>query len=324
MSNSARESSINKQSFFKLPLIFIGIFLSVYFVMMNTVILVTDTILYVRFSKNFVMIFLDLTLPMFLFFLTAVFCCQKYRLHSVSDSRLKITLIAILFALVYLIGRFLFSFTFNFFIEQLNYMYAMNYMFDILFWLKTGDIIINIVIYILSIVILNFLFYLFANKDASSRAMFKLEGATGSRVYSHIYSFLMLFFVVVFISFSLADSLEIKTMYLASNDIKIITLLVMFIALFIYYMIFYFSTYESFKRIDPIAKLGKLMVTASITYLFIFITNLVIVGVIANQVFHLRKMTLDKSALALFVIIGVINLLLFFIFSRRAVKITYG
>lgn len=91
---------INRQTFFKLPLIFIVVFFISYFSMKLGLIISSD--IPKNYFPNIILSsFILIPTPLLLFFIVVIFCCQKYRLHLVSDSGLIVGLIGFIFSLLY-------------------------------------------------------------------------------------------------------------------------------------------------------------------------------------------------------------------------------
>lgn len=329
MNTITTEQSLNNQSFFKLPLIFIATFFILYIVGMKAIEFIEYGLSFDSFPTNlFFTVFYSLP-KLFLFSVTVIFCCQKYRLHSVIDSCQKVILIAIAFSLLYPGLIYLLNANYTF-LYQIMDIYPKMDKFDVMFSIVIFDFILRAVSVILSIFIIILLFYLFAKTDVTQRSIFKLEGIAGERVYSYLYSFMMLFLSITLFLPGITILLISMSIHLDMGANAILSLTVL-IFLFLSYITVYFATRNCFKRIEPVVKFSRLILTVLITYLFIFISSFVIFGILliftwqsVIAAYYIDENAIQTLGLTIFSIVGVINLLQFSVFSRLSVKIMYG
>lgn len=323
MNTITTEQPINNQSFFKLPLIFIAVFFVVYFIgtQISSILIrdisLNDFIIYASYSL------FSFLLPLCLFFITAIFCCQKYRLFYVAESWRIIMLIAVIFSILYFGCVMLFDILYRFVFSELR---EIMETFNMLLWMTIFGFFINIVVSISFVFVLSFLFFVLTNKKSPQRAMFTLTREGNNRVYSIVYSVMMLFlFVFMMPFFNLA--LRMMAIYWNIDYIDTgepICLLITLFTFCIYYTLFYFSTRHCFKRIDSTVKLGRMIITVLVTNLFLLTPNVVMLVCITQYLIMIYYTADSFSTPTLIIIFNVINLLLLPIFSRLSVKIMYS
>lgn len=306
---------INRQTFFKLPLIFIVVFFISYFSMKLGLIISSDI------SKNYfpniiLSSFIFIPTPLLLFFIVVIFCCQKYRLHLVSDSGLIVGLIGFIFSLLYF-GFTLLKFKLDKTIAI--YLYQISKTSDLILWAQIFYAISLIIVHILYVVVLYFLFFLLTKKNVINRQIFVLEGSAGRQIYACIYSILILFFINLIFTNVTLNLLPIN---ITSEESDYISLLFLFLIILLsYYFIFYFAVRNSFIKIDSSIKFVKMFISVLIVFILILIVPLFNLKDVLFLIFW--NLFSKDSLINMLVFSTLIHFILCFLISRFSVRIIY-
>lgn len=306
---------INRQTFFKLPLIFIVVFFISYFSMKLGLIISSD-IPNNYFPNIILSSFILIPAPLLLFFIVVIFCCQKYRLHLVSDSGLIVGLIGFIFSLLY------FGFTLlKFKLDKtiVIYLYQISKTSDLILWAQIFYAISLIIVHILYVFVLYFLFFLLTKKNVINRQIFVLEGSAGRQIYACIYSILILFFINLIFANVTLNLLPIN---ITSEESDYISLLFLFLIILLsYYFIFYFAVRNSFKKIDSSIKFVKMFISVLIVFILILIIPLFNLKDVLFLIFW--NLFSKDSLINMLVFSTLIHFILCFLISRFSVRIIY-
>lgn len=306
---------INRQTFFKLPLIFIVVFFISYFSMKLGLIISSD--IPKNYFPNIILSsFILIPTPLLLFFIVVIFCCQKYRLHLVSDSGLIVGLIGFIFSLLY------FGFTLlKFKLDKtiVIYLYQISKTSDLILWAQIFYAISLIIVHILYVFVLYFLFFLLTKKNVINRQIFVLEGSAGRQIYACIYSILLLFFINLIFANVTLNLLPIN---ITSEESDYISLLFLFLIILLsYYFIFYFAVRNSFKKIDSSIKFVKMFISVLIVFILILIVPLFNLKDVLFLIFW--NLFSKDSLINMLVFSTLIHFILCFLISRFSVRIIY-
>lgn len=306
---------INRQTFFKLPLIFIVVFFISYFSMKLGLIISSD--IPKNYFPNIILSsFILIPTPLLLFFIVVIFCCQKYRLHLVSDSGLIVGLIGFIFSLLY------FGFTLlKFKLDKtiVIYLYQISKTSDLILWVQIFYAISLIIVHILYVVVLYFLFFLLTKKNVINRQIFVLEGSAGRQIYACIYSILLLFFINLIFANVTLNLLPIN---ITSEESDYISLLFLFLIILLsYYFIFYFAVRNSFIKIDSSIKFVKMFISVLIVFILILIVPLFNLKDVLFLIFW--NLFSKDSLINMLVFSTLIHFILCFLISRFSVRIIY-
>lgn len=306
---------INRQTFFKLPLIFIVVFFISYFSMKLGLIISSD--IPKNYFPNIILSsFIFIPTPLLLFFIVVIFCCQKYRLHLVSDSGLIVGLIGFIFSLLYF-GFTLLKFKLDKTIAI--YFYQISKTSDLILWAQIFYAISLIIVHILYVVVLYFLFFLLTKKNVINRQIFVLEGSAGRQIYACIYSILILFFINLIFTNVTLNLLPIN---ITSEESDYISLLFLFLIILLsYYFIFYFAVRNSFKKIDSSIKFVKMFISVLIVFILILIVPLFNLKDVLFLIFW--NLFSKDSLINMLVFSTLIHFILCFLISRFSVRIIY-
>lgn len=306
---------INRQTFFKLPLIFIVVFFISYFSMKLGLIISSD--IPKNYFPNIILSsFILIPTPLLLFFIVVIFCCQKYRLHLVSDSGLIVGLIGFIFSLLY------FGFTLlKFKLDKtiVIYLYQISKTSDLILWVQIFYAISLIIVHILYVFVLYFLFFLLTKKNVINRQIFVLEGSAGRQIYACIYSILLLFFINLIFANVTLNLLPIN---ITSEESDYISLLFLFLIILLsYYFIFYFAVRNSFKKIDSSIKFVKMFISVLIVFILILIVPLFNLKDVLFLIFW--NLFSKDSLINMLVFSTLLHFILCFLISRFSVRIIY-
>lgn len=306
---------INRQTFFKLPLIFIVVFFISYFSMKLGLIISSD--IPKNYFPNIILSsFILIPTPLLLFFIVVIFCCQKYRLHLVSDSGLIVGLIGFIFSLLY------FGFTLlKFKLDKtiVIYLYQISKTSDLILWVQIFYAISLIIVHILYVFVLYFLFFLLTKKNVINRQIFVLEGSAGRQIYACIYSILLLFFINLIFANVTLNLLPIN---ITSEESDYISLFFLFLIILLsYYFIFYFAVRNSFKKIDSSIKFVKMFISVLIVFILILIVPLFNLKDVLFLIFW--NLFSKDSLINMLVFSTLIHFILCFLISRFSVRIIY-
>lgn len=306
---------INRQTFFKLPLIFIVVFFISYFSMKLGLIISSD--IPKNYFPNIILSsFILIPTPLLLFFIVVIFCCQKYRLHLVSDSGLIVGLIGFIFSLLY------FGFTLlKFKLDKtiVIYLYQISKTSDLILWVQIFYAISLIIVHILYVFVLYFLFFLLTKKNVINRQIFVLEGSTGRQIHACIYSILLLFFINLIFANVTLNLLPIN---ITSEESDYISLLFLFLIILLsYYFIFYFAVRNSFKKIDSSIKFVKMFISVLIVFILILIVPLFNLKDVLFLIFW--NLFSKDSLINMLVFSTLLHFILCFLISRFSVRIIY-
>lgn len=306
---------INRQTFFKLPLIFIVVFFISYFSMKLGLIISSD--IPKNYFPNIILSsFIFIPTPLLLFFIVVIFCCQKYRLHLVSDSGLIVGLIGFIFSLLYF-GFTLLKFKLDKTIAI--YFYQISKTSDLILWAQIFYAISLIIVHILYVVVLYFLFFLLTKKNVINRQIFVLEGSAGRQIYACIYSILILFFINLIFTNVTLNLLPIN---ITSEESDYISLLFLFLIILLsYYFIFYFAVRNSFIKIDSSIKFVKMFISVLIVFILILIVPLFNLKDVLFLIFW--NLFSKDSLINMLVFSTLIHFILCFLISRFSVRIIY-
>lgn len=306
---------INRQTFFKLPLIFIFVFFISYFSMKLGLIISSD--IPKNYFPNIILSsFIFIPTPLLLFFIVVIFCCQKYRLHLVSDSGLIVGLIGFIFSLLYF-GFTLLKFKLDKTIAI--YFYQISKTSDLILWAQIFYAISLIIVHILYVVVLYFLFFLLTKKNVINRQIFVLEGSAGRQIYACIYSILILFFINLIFTNVTLNLLPIN---ITSEGSDYISLLFLFLIILLsYYFIFYFAVRNSFIKIDSSIKFVKMFISVLIVFILILIVPLFNLKDVLFLIFW--NLFSKDSLINMLVFSTLIHFILCFLISRFSVRIIY-
>lgn len=306
---------INRQTFFKLPLIFIVVFFISYFSMKLGLIISSD--IPKNYFPNIILSsFIFIPTPLLLFFIVVIFCCQKYRLHLVSDSGLIVGLIGFIFSLLYF-GFTLLKFKLDKTIAI--YFYQISKTSDLILWAQIFYAISLIIVHILYVVVLYFLFFLLTKKNVINRQIFVLEGSAGRQIYACIYSIWILFFINLIFTNVTLNLLPIN---ITSEESDYISLLFLFLIILLsYYFIFYFAVRNSFIKIDSSIKFVKMFISVLIVFILILIVPLFNLKDVLFLIFW--NLFSKDSLINMLVFSTLIHFILCFLISRFSVRIIY-
>ena len=310
----------NRQSFFKLPFIFISVFGVIFFGLMLVFYFaqnlpdLSDQFLY----KRMIFLFIKELFPLILFLMIAILCCYKFRFHYLVDSRLTVEMIGVIFALFYVGFHILNIFAIRIINEQFISSSRSSWIgkIDLFMLFKWRDVMT----YLVSLFFLYLLFFLFGHENVIKRQPYKLEGLAASRIYAHTFSFLMLLLVSLFLVYIGYPYLLFPGILIDERYLILIFVFELLI-LMLYYFIFYFATRNCFKKFNSALQFLKMLVTVLIVFILLLIVPLFNLKDILILIFE--YLAPENS------ITGVNNLfiLIHFIFcfcsSRLSVKIMY-
>lgn len=286
-------SNNHPQSFFKLPLILVSIFFISFFLIQVGVYCSLnkfdiDSFLFVVFILlSNIQLF-----PLLLFFTSAIFLCQKYRLHSVTDFGVKVGFIGFILAILY--------FCYSLLITTVS-LSLVNY-YHLLF-IPIISFAIKLIYNLLPIFFFCILFMLLAKKNVHNRQIFVLEGIKGERIYAHTYSFIMLLFTVSFFT-----------------SIVLTHRVILFSLVVLYYFVIFWGCRNSFKKIEPTINVSKMIFTALILLLLESIIPLLDLILLSGIFFS--SLDDDIAFITLFYSM-IISFVLCFFFSRLSVRLRY-
>ncbi len=268
-------NTINRPSFFKLPFIFISVFFIIFFGLMYGFLLIqsyTNSHLPNDYLSKQIIMSLTFNLStLLLFFIATIFFCQKFRLYSIADFGIKVALIGLIFALSYfgikIIYQVIYSRIFILIISSTELFMSLS---QIGLWLTLISKLASLIIFIISIFLLYLLFLLFAKTNVTKRQSYILEGLTGSRIYAHVFSSLMLLFIALF-GTVFVYPLFYRIWFELYDGSYLIVLFAFLLLMVLYYAIFYFAVRNRFTKIDSSIKFGKLLITVIITIIFTLI-----------------------------------------------------
>ncbi|WP_294612114.1 hypothetical protein [uncultured Gilliamella sp.] len=314
-------NTINRPSFFKLPFIFISVFFIIFFGLMYGFLLIqsyANSYLPDNFlSKQIIMSLAFNLSTLLLFFIATIFFCQKFRLYSIADFGIKVALIGLIFALCYFGIKIIYQVVIysRIFILIISSTELFMSLSQIGLWLTLISKLASLIIFIISIFLLYLLFLLFAKTNVTKQQSYILEGLTGSRIYAHVFSSLMLLFIALFWT-DVVYPLFYRILFELNDGSYLIVLFAFLLLMVLYYAIFYFAARNRFTKIDSSIKFGKLLITVIITIIFTLIVP------IFYQIMIFVKLFSD-NLISGYISFILIHFIFCFCSSRLSVKIMY-
>lgn len=321
---------LSTRSFFKLPLIFIGIYFIYRVILLAALyapILSNDTqlILLTLITDDFISMIFYLGL----YFLCATFLCNKYRLyHAYGSDLVKIIIIAILFCIV----LWLLPSELNAFWKWADFPSTdiESYTYS-----QSPYILRKIINQIIYIFIMMLFFKLLAGSKNKDCQAYQLESNSGRKIYARLFSILLMTTFAFSLIVEPPANWLIKINQNVETNIIIHSIASLFFVILFYvanYFIVYFSTKNQFESFGPTLKWLPLFKSLIFTLLFllvgIYAFSLVFSGVIfatiISYLYTNSSSTILFSIGFLIVMAFIINYATLYFSSRQGVKLIFG
>lgn len=261
------------QSIIKLPLIFIVFLILLDFFVPISVSFFTNPegiidsyFQYIKDSFNYYIFCFYCNFGFYiLFFVTAILCCQTYRLHLLRRDLWRVLIIAtVLFGTSHKLIHLLYELKIkcdDFIIHNFSFI------FDKYRTIGLGDffrwfirLISSINIFTAIIFFINLVFYVFAKKNLNLRQTFQADLSEKNKINCFNYSVLMIIpsamFVIINNFQSFVDILLHK-----NYQLMFINIFGSLLTILIQYLVTYFSVYKTFSSIDSLINIKKLIIS---------------------------------------------------------------